>query len=115
MPKAIYKFTLDYGRHGYLHGIFVEDSDAIAAAVKRGGTANFGSALGKHSEVECDIDASCFDLVTDDQEAVAAFERWEMAHGYNPLDYVQDDEDDGDDSDDWESSEFEGDDESEAS
>ncbi len=95
--KAIYKFTLDGGRAGYLHGIFCEDMDSVAAAIERGGDLYFGEVLGKHSDVECSLDASCFDLVTDDQDAVAAFERYNMKHGYNPLDYVREDEEDEED------------------
>ena len=92
--KAIYKFTLDAGRLGYLHGIFCEETGTVAEVIERGGELYFGEVLGKHSDIACDVDADCFDFVTDDQSAVEAFERYGLAHGYNPLRYIRDDEDD---------------------
>ena len=48
--KAIYKFTLDAGRLGYLHGIFCEETGTVAEVIERGGELYFGEVLGKHSE-----------------------------------------------------------------
>ena len=86
--KAIWKLDLDYGRDGDLQGIFVaekEDLDAID-----GKTLYFGDALGRHSNVTkvCNLSKD-IKKVTDNAEAVAMFEKYDMEIGYNPLAYLE--------------------------
>jgi hypothetical protein len=92
--KGIYRFVWDCGRMGYMSGIFIAESRSIETLI--GKDVDFGEALGKHSEIEGTIEEGDVLLVTDDVEAVSMFEKYKLTTGYNPLEYIrnQDDEDD---------------------
>jgi hypothetical protein len=92
--KAIYRFFWDCGRQGNLHGVFVAYKDALEYAV--GKELYFGEVLGKHSEVYGTFEASDLELVSDDVKDVEVFERLNLATGYNPLDYLPDDDESDD-------------------
>ena len=92
--KGIYKFYWDYGRMGEIEGIFVETQANVHLI--EGKDVNFGEVLGKHSEVYDKIDIGDITLVTDDQDAVAMFERYNMNTGYNPFHYWDEDYEDED-------------------
>ena len=87
--KGIYKLFLDFG-YGTIEGIFVEERDKVASIM--GKTIDFGDVLGKHSEVIGEIDVGDISLVTEDTQAVAIFERYNMETGYNPFYYLNDEE-----------------------
>jgi hypothetical protein len=96
MATGIYKFCKNFGRKGYLDGIFVADSEDVQRA--HGETAYFGDVLGKHSEVYCEVDEDDLVLISDNPSDVEVFNRLYLSVGYNPLDYISDtdDEDEGD-------------------
>ncbi len=88
--KGIYEFYWDCGRSGDLEGIFIADSDAVAAII--GEEVCFGECLGKHSEVYGRIKEGDITLKTDDQDFIKIFEEimgegW--GSGYNPFDYYE--------------------------
>ena len=93
----LYKFQSDYGRYGTLNGVFVEDEERVAKAI--GKNVYFGEVLGKHSEVVLDLEEHHFEVMTEDQAFIHQFEKLGLATGYNPFDYMEDDEDDEDDGD----------------
>jgi len=84
---AIYKFHADFGRMGSLSGIFSASKQRVADVM--GKVIYFGEVLGRHSEIYGPLEAGDITLVTDDPEAVAMFDKYELATGWNPLSYVQ--------------------------
>lgn len=88
-PKGIYRFAYNCGRMGKLSGLFI----ATAAAIERakGRTVCLGEVLGKHSEIDVDIDTTVT-LVTQDADAVAMFEHHNLTTGYDPLEYLDEQE-----------------------
>lgn len=91
----LYSFYVDCGRMGSLDGLFIATQEEVDKAI--GKEMYFGEVLGKHSDVGGTLEAHEIKLVSDDQEKVD----WlldllgESVSGFNPLDYIQDsDEDD---------------------
>lgn len=100
MTKNLYRFSHDFGRMGALEGTFVAtEADIEKIAGKEIG---FGEALGKHSDISCVIErGENLDLVTDDQEFIAKAEEYGLTpSGYNPLDYLNEEEEESDESED---------------
>lgn len=91
--KILVSFALNCGRMGDLDGLFITTHDAIIAAI--GKTAYFGEVLGKHSDVEWEIDGSCLTEKSADQELIAKLEAMfgrPTLCGFNPLEYVNDED-----------------------
>lgn len=89
--KGIYRFAQDCGRSGDLSGVFTADAETVERLM--GETVSFGEVLGKHSDVDVDIDPSNLSLVSADPASVAMFERLDLATGHNPFDYFEEEED----------------------
>ena len=84
--EGIYKFYWDRGRNGFLEGIFTAyEEDVLNIIGKR---VYFGEVLGKHSEIDGDIDSKDITLITKDKEAVQVFNGYSLECGYNPFDYL---------------------------
>jgi uncharacterized protein YdcH (DUF465 family) len=88
--EAIYKMEFDCGRMGSLSGVFVADTDAMQKLI--GTEVYFGEVLGKHSEIAGPIDEKDITLVTSDSDAVEMFKKHKLHSGYNPFDYVREEE-----------------------
>lgn len=88
--KRVYRFSVYCGRMGSLKGVFVATAAEVKAAF--GQTAHFGDALGKHSDVSVTLERGHFKTLTADPDFIAKFERFKLATGHNPLDYLHDDE-----------------------
>lgn len=88
--RGLYRMVWDGGRMGTLSGLFTATDEEVKAAI--GQRVYFGEVLGKHSEVFGTLDADEVSLVTDDAAFVAKFDEHGCASGYNPLDYLSDDE-----------------------
>lgn len=95
MTKHIYRFSQDFRRMGSLNGVFVSTPHEIEKIL--GKTVYFGEVLGKHSDVECEIGSDNIAILTSDADFIEKFEELGMSNGFNPLDYVEesDDEEDG--------------------
>jgi hypothetical protein len=91
--KAIYKLHFDCGRQGELTGIFVADKAKMNGLIQSGAEVYFGEVLGKHSDIAGPIEESDITMVSDDQDFVALFEKHDMATGYNPFDYIEEEAD----------------------
>lgn len=87
MKKILYRFFAEAERMGELEGLFVSTSKEIDNAV--GKTAYFGEALGKHSDIKVELEASNFQALSDDQDFIAKFEDTVGGSGYNPIDYIE--------------------------
>lgn len=92
MKNFLWKFMWDCGRQGCVEGLFVATEDQIQNLI--GKSVYFGEILGKHSEIYGTIeDGECekVDLDSDIVEKVTVIlgETWS---GYNPLEYLSDDD-----------------------
>ena len=89
----IYKFVLDCYREGWVVGIFDADERDIEANI--GKHIYFGSILGKYSEVYCDLSWDNLETLTDDQGFITNAQYYKLIPvGYNPLDYIEEDDED---------------------
>lgn len=88
--KGIYKFYWDCGRQGSVDGCFVADESEIENSI--GKEVYFGDILGKHSEIYGILDESDFELSTTDPKVVELFEIFKLASGYNPLEYISEED-----------------------
>lgn len=92
----LYSFYVDCGRMGSLDGLFIATQEEVDKAI--GKEMYFGEVLGKHSDVQGTLEAHEIKLVSDDQEKV----EWllellgENVGGFNPLDYIQESDDEED-------------------
>ena len=88
--RGIYHFLWDCGRMGEVTGLFVADSAEVDASIGR--IAYLGEVLGKHSEINDYITGDDVQLCTEDQEFIdKALEYGLVPTGYNPLDYIDND------------------------
>lgn len=76
---------------GEIEGTFVATQEAVDAAV--GQHAYFGEVLGKHSEVSGEIEDGEIKMLTDNQDFITAAIDYDVVpSGFNPLDYISDEE-----------------------
>lgn len=101
-PKEkIYEFFVDCKRMGEIEGMFLSTEEEIKSII--GKTIHFGEILGKHSEIDVDMEEGHFKVVTDDQDFIDKAKKiFEIddggtISGYNPFDYIEDEEDEEDD------------------
>lgn len=87
---GIYKFHWDCGRQGSVDGCFVADDSEVEKAI--GKEVYFGEILGKHSEIYGTLEKGEIELVTTDEQVVSLFEQFKLSNGYNPLEYLRDEE-----------------------
>lgn len=90
--RGVYRMQFDAGRMGSVCGLFTATDEEIKEAI--GKEVYFGEVLGKHSEVYGTLEASEVTLVTDDPDFVAKFDEYQCASGYNPLEYLRENEED---------------------
>lgn len=73
MEKLLVRMSLDFGRCGSLSSVFVctrEQLDGLDGTFH-----DFGEALGKNSEVVCNLSIEDFTVLTDDQSFISQFEK----------------------------------------
>ena len=85
MKEGIYKFDFDLC-YGNICGTFIANDEDIKLLENNKISVYFGEVLGKHSEVSVIIEPGDFHLLTDDQEVIKVFKKYEMYCGYNPFD-----------------------------
>ena len=93
--KKLYKFYLDCGRMGDLTGIFVAEERDIEKVIDK--EIYFGEVLGKHSEIVDTMRKEYFQVLTDDQDFIDKFVSMKCESGYNPLNYLPEEDDGNDD------------------
>ena len=92
--KKLYRMNFDYGRMGSLQGLFVAEESDVENLIGR--EIYFGEALGKHSEVYGELEASNVTVVSDDQDFITKLVQvigGGSISGYNPFDYYEQDGD----------------------
>lgn len=84
------EFYWDAGRMGHVEGLFVATEDELEKAY--GKYVYFGEILGKHSEVSGTLDREDITIKSDDQVFIGQLTHLlgDSISGYNPLDYIQD-------------------------
>ena len=85
--RASYKFHGDFGRMGDLYGVFTATHAEVANVIGR--EVRFGEVLGKHSNVTGKMEEGDFEFVTDDEDFVALFDKYDLATGTNPVSVAQ--------------------------
>lgn len=93
-PEKLWKFYWDCGRQGSVEGTFVATQAEIDAAI--GAQVYFGEILGKHSEVYGSLDAADLTLLSEDQSFIESWKNLSADTGYNPLEYLEENEEDED-------------------
>jgi len=91
--NTIYKFYADCDRMGSLEGIFISTPEQVTSII--GKEVYFGEVLGKHSDISLILEDIDFDLITQDQEFIDKCIHYfgeGTISGYNPFDYIEDDE-----------------------
>jgi hypothetical protein len=88
MGKAIYKMEIDFGRQGELTGVFVAEKSKVVELIELGQEVYFGEVLGKHSDVNVEIEDGHITMITDNEEAVKLVEEHGLSTGYDPFDYI---------------------------
>jgi len=95
MCKKVFKFSASFGRMGDLEGVFISTQEDVDALF--GQKIYFGEVLGKHSEVILKIEPKHITVVTDDAKVISLFDEFDLSNGYNPFDYIEEDEEEEDD------------------
>jgi hypothetical protein len=93
MTNVIAKFHWDCGRMGDVDGLITTTREKIAENI--GKEVYFGEILGKHSEIDGELNEEDFTILTDDQDFIEKFEKIigsGTISGYNPFDYINQDE-----------------------
>lgn len=91
--KKLYKFSQDW-TYGKIEGIFIADSDQVKSII--GKEIYFGEVLGKYSECSSTLEKKDFKIISSDPKVIKFFEekieKKLECFGYNPLDYISEDE-----------------------
>ncbi len=90
--KAVFKLQADCGRSGNLYGLFISDTEKVKKLIENKTEVYFGEVLGKHSEVFGALDDNEIILVSSDENVVRMVEELNMKVGFNPFDYLDDEE-----------------------
>ena len=80
---------------GNVDGLFIADKEIVEKAI--GKQVYFGEILGKHSKVYGTLDENDLEIKSEDQDFIKKFEEVlgeDFSQGYNPLDYIDDCDDD---------------------
>ena len=91
--KKLYSFFWDCGRMGDVEGLFIAEESEVDSAI--GSQVYFGEILGKHSEISGTLSSGDLRVISDEQDKID----WLLdiigcdVSGYNPLYYVQQQED----------------------
>lgn len=91
--KVLYTFHWNCGRMGDLDGLFIADDSDVEKLI--GKNCYFGEVLGKHSEIQGELKVGDFIIKTNDQDFIEKLEKYlggSTISGYNPFDYINNDE-----------------------
>jgi hypothetical protein len=87
MNRKLWQFHWNCGRMGDLNGLFVATNEEVEKTI--GKFLYFGEVLGKHSEVQGDLERKDIEIVSDDQEFIDKFiKNIGQSFGFNPLIYI---------------------------
>jgi hypothetical protein len=83
MTLKLYRYHEDFGRMGYLSGTFVADDADVEKAL--GQSVYLGEVLGKHSDISATIVDETLTVLTDDQDFIKKFHKFQCDSGQNPV------------------------------
>ena len=92
--RKLYSFFWDCGRMGDVEGLFIAPEEEVEKAI--GSQVYFGEILGKHSDISGTLSSVDLKVISDEQDRID----WLLGiigpnvSGYNPLEYVRQEEDD---------------------
>lgn len=92
--RKLYSFFWDCGRLGDVEGLFIAEESEVDSAI--GSQVSFGEILGKHSDISGTLSSVDLKVISDEQDRID----WLLGiightvSGYNPLEYVRQEEDD---------------------
>lgn len=94
--KYLWNFEWDCGRQGYLEGLFIAPKSEVESII--GKEVYFGEVLGKHSEIFGEIEISDLKQIDASDDLIKELEDLfgTDVSGYNPLNYLPEDEEDED-------------------
>lgn len=86
---VLYRFTFNVRRMGTLEGVFVSTKEEVDTFI--GETAYFGEALGKHSQIDCELKPEQFEVVSTDQAFIKKLVgiMTNTVSGYNPIERIK--------------------------
>ena len=89
--RKLYRFYLDLRRMGCVEGLFVEEESVVKESI--GKMVYFGEILGKHSDVQGELEEKHLTVVSEDQDFITKLEELlgSNVSGYNPLSYMDED------------------------
>ncbi|QYW06695.1 hypothetical protein uav_164 [Pseudomonas phage UAVern] len=92
MSHVLVRFHWDCGRQGDVTGLFITTAAALNRAYDK--RVYFGEILGKHSDISGTLERSDIEVVSEDQDFIQKLEQLlgTDISGYNPLDYIRDEE-----------------------
>lgn len=92
MSRVLVRFHWDCGRQGEVEGLFITTEAALNRAYDK--RVYFGEILGKHSDISGTLERSDIEIVSEDQDFIQKLEQLlgTDISGYNPLDYIRDEE-----------------------
>ena len=96
--KRLYRFYVNCGRDGFLDGLFISTEKEINELYNR--TTSFGEVLGKHSEIEVDVEPEDIQMLSADQDKIEWLHSLNNSNticGHNPINYFDDEDEDYDD------------------
>lgn len=88
--KKLYRFDMDYGRHGSLTGLFIEEESKVKAAMSK--EIYMTDCLGKHSEIWFELkEGDNIVAISENQELIRLLEEEVGAwiSGHNPIHYLR--------------------------
>lgn len=88
--KKLYRFFEDFGRMGEISGLFIADEKDVKDAI--GQTVYLGEVLGKHSDIDLELDKTQFKVIPVPRETIEILLEAFGSHtlcGMNPLEYVE--------------------------
>ena len=92
---SLWKFDVNYFRHGHIFGLFIAEESKVLQAIHSGQTVYFGEILGKYSEITYDFRDHDFVKILLSQETLQelcdAFQSTDLV-GINPLNYIGEEE-----------------------
>lgn len=95
--KVLAKFYWNCGRSGDIEGLFIAEKSKIETAY--GKEVYLGEVLGKHSEIYGDLDEGDITIISEDPVVIETLSNLfedDTISGFNPLKYIQEDEEDFD-------------------
>ena len=96
MSKGIYKFEVDF-HYAEILGVFIATEKEVKKAI--GGTVYLGEVAGKHSEVDVELGWDCIKLISNKAEDISKIEALGLIIGTNPIEELQEQEEDEEDND----------------